>query len=160
MQVLEDFVAIDPTSKSGLCWLVRPYKTRHNAGDAAFASLDTNGYYRGRFNYKRYMAHQIVFYLTHGYFPRYIDHIDGDRTNNHPDNLREVTASQNQHNRKGRGYTFDRCNNRWKAQIRVAGIDHHLGMFTSEDAARRAYVEAKRKYHPTAPARCYEVTDG
>ncbi len=39
--------------------------------------------------------HRIVFILTHGYVPKYIDHVDRDKTNNHPDNLREVTNTEN-----------------------------------------------------------------
>jgi hypothetical protein len=43
-------------------------------------------------------VHTLVFALTHRRWPRdgyVIDHIDDDRFNNHPDNLREITPRNN-----------------------------------------------------------------
>ena len=43
-------------------------------------------------------AHTLVFALVHRRYPRdgyVIDHIDDDRFNNHPDNLRECTSYEN-----------------------------------------------------------------
>ena len=43
-------------------------------------------------------AHTLVFLFTHNRYPLdgyVLDHIDGDKTNNHPDNLREVTKYEN-----------------------------------------------------------------
>ena len=43
--------------------------------------------------------HQIVFLLHYGHMPRQVDHINGDPTDNHFVNLREVTTSDNIFNR-------------------------------------------------------------
>lgn len=153
--MLCDYVGLSDSSPSGLCWIRRPYKTHIVVGSPAFACLESNGYYRGRFKTQRYLAHRVVFFLTYGYWPEQVDHIDGDRGNNTPSNLRAVSRSENQHNRKAKGYCYDTTNKRWKAQIRVGGVDKHIGSFHTEEEARLAYVAAKQQLHPTAPARCY-----
>ena len=38
---------------------------------------------------RRYPVHRIVYFIVHGYLPAMIDHIDGDKTNNSPENLRQ-----------------------------------------------------------------------
>ena len=50
---------------------------------------------------KNYYAHRIVWFLEKGYMPKnFIDHIDGNTSNNSILNLRECTASQNSANSK------------------------------------------------------------
>lgn len=45
-------------------------------------------------------AHRVAFALTHGHWPRgHIDHVDGNRANNAPENLRDVTYLENNKNR-------------------------------------------------------------
>ena len=49
---------------------------------------------------KHIHAHIAVWLLCKGYWPKYeIDHIDGDKMNNHIENLRDCTASDNCLNR-------------------------------------------------------------
>ena len=43
--------------------------------------------------------HQVVFTLHFGRMPRQVDHINGDPTDNHFENLREATLSDNNRNR-------------------------------------------------------------
>ena len=43
--------------------------------------------------------HQVVFTLHYGRMPREVDHINGDPTDNHFENLREATPSDNIFNR-------------------------------------------------------------
>ena len=42
--------------------------------------------------------HHMVWVLVHGRFPTQIDHINGDKTDNRIENLREVSASDNSKN--------------------------------------------------------------
>ncbi len=51
---------------------------------------------------KRFYAHRVIWEMCHGNIPdgMCIDHIDGDGLNNRIDNLRAVTLSENQRNRR------------------------------------------------------------
>jgi hypothetical protein len=53
---------------------------------------------RGNYGEWTPQAHTLIFALVHRRWPRdgmVIDHIDGNKQNNHPDNLREVTHQEN-----------------------------------------------------------------
>lgn len=55
-----------------------------------------NGYLRVGVKGRRFYVHHIVWLLTHGSWPeKSIDHIDGDKENNHPNNLRLVSHAKN-----------------------------------------------------------------
>ena len=72
-----------------------------------------------------------------------VDHIDGNKTNNHHANLRYATHSENGGNMKKRsdassiykGVAWDRGANKWRAQITFARKNNFLGVFTSEREA-------------------------
>jgi len=81
-----------------------------------------------------------------------VDHIDGNKINNNVDNLRWVSHSENQHNRKtAKGYYSDKESNKWVAQIWVNSKKISLGYHYTEEQARQAYLNAKKIYHPSAP---------
>lgn len=86
-------IKFDNNSKTGLRWL----KSNLEAG-----SLSNTGYYVVRINNVLYQAHRIVWFLTNGNIPLdyFIDHIDKNRTNNSLNNLRLITPTLNQHNKK------------------------------------------------------------
>ena len=54
-----------------------------------------NGYIRIRIENQYYSLHRLIFETFHGYCPKIVDHIDGNRSNNRLDNLREVTQQEN-----------------------------------------------------------------
>jgi hypothetical protein len=77
-----------------------------------------------------------------------IDHINRSRADNSIENLRVVTQQQNTFNRSNvKGYTWDKNNNKWKAQITINGVNKYLGLFEKEDDARVAYLVGKKIYH-------------
>jgi hypothetical protein len=83
-----------------------------------------------------------------------IDHIDGDALNNRRANLREVTKSQNQHNRRLqanasglKGVTWDRDRRVWRARIGINGKRIQLGRFSNKKDAYAAYREASARLH-------------
>ena len=77
-------------------------------------------------------THRVVFYLTHGYMPEVVDHIDGNPSNNHPDNLRAATTMTNRWNSKTpttnrsgiKGLHYDAKRKQWVAQVTAAGKLH------------------------------------
>ncbi|ANT45393.2 HNH homing endonuclease [Pectobacterium phage PP90] len=123
-------------------------------GAEAFTTIKGDGYYGGKFKRKTYSAHRVVFFLTHGYWPACVDHVDGNILNNEPTNLRAATLSENQHNMLVRGYRRT-PNGKYEARIKLNGKRHYLGAYETADAAHQAYLSAKRHYHPTAPPRCF-----
>lgn len=92
-------------------------------------------------------THRFIWAIYHHEQPKLtleIDHLDGDRLNNHIDNLRLVTPSDNRRNSKRwsnntsgvTGVSWDKTHGKWKAYFRI-GVKHkHLGYFdTIEEAA-------------------------
>ena len=137
-----------------LFWKVS--RGRVKAGSEA-GVLQSNGYVRVKLNSKSYQAHRLVYMLVHGHIPNnlYIDHIDGNKSNNRIENLRTVTHQENLHNmRNAKGYYKHPCG-KWCAQIHRDGTVLNLGLFTHEEEAREAYLEAKKKYHPSTPTDYY-----
>jgi|ERR1041385_281068 hypothetical protein len=84
-----------------------------------------------------------------------IDHIDRNFLNCRKNNLRLATNSQNNANKnkislstssKYKGVTWDKAIKKWRAQIMVNKKQNHLGSYSSEKAAAKAYNKAALKY--------------
>ncbi len=128
-----------------------------NAGREAFLKRHPRGYVCGVIFNRRYLAHRVVFAMTHGYWPEGdVDHINGIRTDNRPVNLREATRAQNNRNisrhRDGssafKGVSWAGHAGRWVAQGKDASSRRrHLGYFADEIAAARAYDAFARREH-------------
>jgi len=81
-----------------------------------------------------------------------IDHENGNGLNNRRSNLRKVTKSQNQFNRRltvneTKGVYFRRSKSRWVARIGVNNKQIHLGYFDNKEEATLARLKAEKKYH-------------
>lgn len=78
-----------------------------------------------------------------------IDHIDGNGLNNQKSNLRFCTQSENCMNTRKyanksslyKGVSFFKRDSNWRAQIMINRKEIHLGYFTSEVNAAKAYNE-------------------
>jgi hypothetical protein len=76
-----------------------------------------------------------------------VDHINGDTLDNRRENLRLVTARQNQANSRKRkeasskykGVAWHPVSGKWRAYISPNGKQQHLGLFSDEVDAARAY---------------------
>ena len=68
-------------------------------------TLNTGGYYQvdlwNKGIHKKFLVHRLIalYYISNPENKPEVDHIDNDRTNNHIDNLRWVTKSENNQNR-------------------------------------------------------------
>lgn len=74
---------------------------------------------------------------------KFIDHIDGDRTNNSIENLRWCSHQENMLNKKNygaykKGVTFNK-NKKFISQITVNKKQIYLGTYETEDEAAEAY---------------------
>lgn len=110
------------------------------------------GYRRIQIEGKIYKAHRLIWKYHYGKDPKeFIDHIDGNRTNNNMENLREATRQQNGFNRGPqknnklgiKGVRKD--GNKYRATIIINGKEKHLGMFFTIEEARLAREEAEKK---------------
>lgn len=96
-----------------------------------------NKYVQIRINGCLYRAHRLIFLYHHGFTPKIIDHIDGNRSNNKIENLRECSKPENQRNSKlpinntsgTKGVCWHKSNKCWTASIRAGGRPIYLGSF-------------------------------
>ena len=103
-----------------------------------------NGYRLVSINGEQVLAHRVVFALVHGFWPtKQIDHINGDRLDNRPCNLRQVSPLENNRNTKRRsdntsghtGVVWSKLRQKWIATIHCNGKPVHLGIFADKHAA-------------------------
>lgn len=124
-------------------------------GDVA-GSLRKDGYFRIQIDGKLHFAHRLAWLYINGNLPlKYIDHIDGNRSNNCINNLRDVdrfTNNQNikqaQENNKSTGLLgVTKYRNKFIAQIGINKEHKYLGCFDNPYDAHDAYLSAKRLHH-------------
>jgi hypothetical protein len=84
-----------------------------------------------------------------------VDHIDHNGLNNRKENLRVCTFAENCRNlrssrhksSKFKGVHWNKRCKKWAAQIACENKKYHLGYFTDEHVAAKAYDRAAKKYH-------------
>jgi len=112
-----------------------------------------DGYREVSINNKKYLYHRVIYKCCNncwditGYNNNYIDHIDRNKLNNNINNLRVVTATQNQQNTNAKGYGWNKNRNKWQAYICVNYKIIYLGLYLTEEEARNSYLEARKKYN-------------
>ena len=90
--------------------------------------------------------------MYYGVEPPLIDHIDQNRTNNHPSNLRAATHSLNKFNRGKqsnntsgyKGVTAGTGNN-WIAQTRYQNKRIYIGSYATPELAYVAYLNKQNE---------------
>lgn len=129
------------------------------AGKEALASLNQEGYLKGAILGRHYVAHRVVWMLNYKEWPnQIIDHINGVKTDNRIENLRDVSVAENHKNQRARtnntsgfrGVYWNKASGKWQAYIREQNRSVHLGMFNDFNAAVAARVAAELRngYHP------------
>ena len=122
------------------------------AGKKALHSNHTEGYKCGRFNGKHCLAHRIIWLMMTGECPKEIDHIDGNRSNNKWNNLRDGSRLQNTRNRvmssnnttTHNGIHYDSRVNGYRAEIYDNGTRYRKRFKKLKDAiAWRKEMEHK-----------------
>jgi hypothetical protein len=119
------------------------------AGDVA-GHISSNGYGYVSIKNKAYLVHRIIFLWNHGDLPKYVDHIDRNKSNNKIENLRPASKSQNAINSKLRstnksgfcGVYWNKRKAKWHVRLKIDGKSHHLGYFDCLKTAGKTYKEA------------------
>ena len=154
---LKEVVEIDLSIPQGLRWLVDRKSNKVKGLPSGY--LRRNTYFYSHIDGNMLLNHRIIYALHHNLeldeLPKYIDHIDGNKLNNNPSNLRPCTIQENNRNRKLQknntsGYTGVYVDNRnphkkYQASIRVDKKNVSLGYFSSAYDASIAYQEAAKR---------------
>ncbi len=103
-----------------------------------------------------YYAHRLAWIYVYGFEPaESLDHIDGNRSNNRIQNLRQAFGGINQQNQRrprsdnASGYlgvSRHACG-KWTARIKTSKTYKHIGLYETPELAYEAYLSAKRKHH-------------
>ena len=113
----------------------------------------SNGYTYVHYTKTTVKSHRLIWMLHYGYTPIFLDHINGNRTDNRIENLREVSNRENGQNmqihREGKPPGVVRKQGKYYAQIRIhtQGNQAHVGPYTTEKDAACAYEAACANLH-------------
>lgn len=130
----------------------RMWNTRF-AGKPALASVRPDGYLEGFVHRRKVLAHRVVFCMASGEWPvGPIDHINGIRSDNRPENLRMVTVAENNRNRAisknsqsgVMGVFWNAEKQAFDAEITKNGVKTRLGRFEKFNDAVKARRDAER----------------
>lgn len=125
-----------------------------HAGTEAFTTK-CHGYSAAVVAGQKLYAHRVIWKMIHGIEPNEIDHIDGNRGNNVPSNLRNVDRAENTKNRAlsrrnksgCHGVTWAAREQKWAVQAPVTakGLGHYTDL--SEAIAVRKAAERAANFH-------------
>lgn len=120
-------------------------------------TMRPDGYRQSSADGRVYLTHRLIWLFVTGKFPiNEIDHVNGDKTDNRFENLRDVNRvinTENQRNsvtgsKSGKlGVHWNSRSNKFIARIKVNKKSFHLGTYTSPEEAHAAYLTAKRRLH-------------
>jgi len=136
--------------------LIRRVSINNNAkaGDVV-GSKRKGGYKAVRIDYTLFSVHRLIFLWHHGYLPDFVDHKDGDTSNNKIKNLRACSNAQNLWNSKlgknntsgVKGVSWYKNYQKWRAQICFKGKRIQVGYFDTIPEAKKALQKEREKYH-------------
>ena len=155
-ELLKAILSYDP--ETGLfIWKIDPPRGKSHKGCVA-GSVAGNGYRQIKISGKVYAQHRLAFLYVYGRVPiDEIDHINGNKQDNRIVNLREASSSLNKQNRHIPssnnfsgilGASLDKRRGYYVANISVDGKQKYLGSFKTAEDANKAYIDAKRIFHP------------
>lgn len=128
--------------------------SRARIGDKV-GSLQNRGYLSVRLNKKLYLTHRLIYLYHNGVLPEFIDHINGNKLDNHIENLRPATLAQNGFNAKlsnrntsgVKGVSWNKRYNKWEAYLNKQNKRTCLGSFSSLEEATNAVTKARENHH-------------
>jgi hypothetical protein len=132
-----------------LRWKEKPPHVCVEVG-SILGSFDKDGYRRTGVMKKAYRNSRLVWFMHHKEWPKnYVDHINGVKTDDRIENLREATPQENAMNRPKqstnstgyKGVTFHKRDKKYQATIEMSGKVKFLGYFNSALEAHQAYCK-------------------
>lgn len=130
-------------------WMLRHKKKFGiSAGSIAGNKMDS-GYIRVKCKGKLYLAHRIIYLLHYGVDPGNleVDHKDGNKENNNPENLRLATRSENRMNvghfsnnkLKKKGVYYHKASKSYYCGVQKNNQRKIFGPFSCPDEAKEKY---------------------
>lgn len=150
-RLLELFTINEQTG--ALCRKVRAANVK--AGSVA-GSLGRNGYLYTSVDGRLMLVHRVVYAMVNGDWPvADVDHINGERSDNRPSNLRAASRSQNMmngslrsDNKSGfKGVFWDSRKCKWRAEVKADGKRRFLGYFEVKESAAHAAANFREINH-------------
>lgn len=152
-QRLRDVLSYDPES-GNFTWIV---KLNPRAPIGRVVSTVSDGYIVVSIDGKLYRAHRLAWLYVYGKWPdNLIDHVNGNRSDNRIENLRDVSKSVNAQNLK-KANSDNRTgllgvgkvtgSDKFMARIHINGRTTYLGCYATPEMAHEAYLAAKRIVH-------------
>ena len=124
-------------------------------------SLLPIGYLYGAIGKRLIPSQRIVWALHHGDPGEMdVDHKDGNKTNNRIENLRLLTRSENNQNKRNaqsnsesgiKGVHYDKARNKWAASLNSKGVKLFFERFDTQEEAIKAREWAVKHYHQYSP---------
>lgn len=102
-----------------------------------------------------YSGNRIIFALHHGYYPKVVDHINGNKLDDRIENLRAADMRTNAQNRKRntlntsgvKNVGFKASKNKWRVSLRKNDGTRFDRLFKNFDIACTIAELARCKYH-------------
>ena len=136
---------------------------------SVFVPVDRNHLKNSRMHKREeefYSSHRLAWLYVHGVWPKnFIDHINGDKSDNRICNLREATRRENAQNlkihRAGKlaGCSYNKKINKWNARMTINKKYINLGFYETEVEAHLAYKNACSSLSETT-TRLQKLRDG
>lgn len=122
---------------------------RKNSGirkqDEPAGRMANTGYWHIKRRGRLYAAHRVIWLMHYGEWPKEsIDHINGNKTDNRIENLREANASEQARNRKAcgvrryKGVTLHKKTGKYQVCVQMK----YIGLFVTQEQAAAAYDAA------------------
>jgi hypothetical protein len=151
-KTLQEIINYNP--ESGIFTWARP-RPKIQVGSRV-GYLHHRGYRNLEIDGKHYSEHRLAWFYMTGKWPKdQIDHINGNRSDNRFENLREATNGQNRANSKTsnafglKGISFKKKLKKtpWQATIRHNRKTIYIGCFRTPEEAHAAYTKKAAELH-------------
>lgn len=138
-----------------LYWKAGAHRRTDLIGKEVGTIIDEDGRKQVIIHQKKYKYHRIVFLMFNGYMPAEVDHNDGNASNNHIENLRPATRSEQCCNTRLRkdnttgikSVYWDKTRNKWIVSINKHKKTVYRARFDSLELAELVAIEARDKFH-------------